>query len=289
MKHTLIFVFIMAACALAVFGQVATPRESQRQEIAQTIGDTKISLIYHRPNVKGRKIWDGLVPFGKVWRAGANEATLFEFSRDVTINGQPLPAGKYSFHIIPQAAEWTLIFNKDEGQWGSFNYDAKDDALRVTAKVEKADFREALTYSFEAPKPDAVDMVIQWENLSVPFKINIGDIHGRVLGQIRDGLAAAEAEKKTPFLNQFANYVVTFKLTDHYAEAMEKIDASIADRETYSNLSAKARLLAAQGKLTEAVSTGEKAISLGRAATPPVNPNLVASLETLVTEWKTQM
>ena len=137
-KFGLVLLFTILV-SVAASAQVAAPRESQRQEIYQTLGDTKIGVVYHRPNTKGRKVWGGLVPYGEIWRTGANENTTIEFSRDVTINGQPLPAGKYGFHAMPTKADWILIFNKANDQWGSFTYDAKKDALRVTVRPVKSD------------------------------------------------------------------------------------------------------------------------------------------------------
>ncbi len=282
-----LFVFAILV-SVPVFGQVTLPPVSQKQEIAQTIGDTTIKIVYHRPTVQGRKIWDGLVPYGEVWRSGANAATLFEVSKDVTINGKALPAGKYSLHTIPTATDWTVILNKDDGQWGSFSYDSAKDAVRATSTPVKGTFNEAVTFSFVNPKADSVDVHLAWENLAVPFTVGIGDIHGRTLTQVRDALAAAAADKKTPLLNQFASYVATFKLKQHLAEAMTNIDASIATRETFGNLSIKARLLGEQGKVAEAIATGEKAIATGKAATPPANPNAVANFQKTVDEWKTK-
>lgn len=285
MKRAILFSMLIFVFGIYVFSQAALPRESQRQEIAQTVGDTKISIVYHRPNVKGRKIWDGLVPYGKVWRAGANEATLFEVSKDVTVNGKPLPAGKYSFHIIPAATDWTLIFSKDAGQWGSFQYNEKDDALRVTSKAQKSDFHESLAYAFNDPKPNEVNVVLNWETVSVPFKVDIGDIHGRVLQQMRAAIAAKKPEEAGP-LNQAANYVVTFKMKENYPDAMEWLNSSSQVKETYSNLAIKARLLKEQGKTAEAIAAGEKAIAVGKASTPPANVNAVNALQELVNEWK---
>ncbi len=282
-----LFVFAILL-SVPVFGQVTLPPVSQKQEIAQTIGDTMIKIVYHRPTVQSRKIWDGLVPFGEVWRSGANAATVFEVSKDVTINGKALPAGKYSLHTIPTATDWTVILNKDDGQWGSFSYDAAKDAVRATSTPIKSTFAEAVTYSFVNPKADSVDVHLAWENLAVPFTVGIGDIHGRMLAQIREALPVAAADKKTPLLNQFAGYVASFKLKQHLAEAMTNIDASIATRETFGNLSTKARLLAEQGKVAEAITTGEKAIATGQAATPPANPNAVANFQKTVNEWKTK-
>jgi hypothetical protein len=286
MKSILIFAIFLTAIAGSAAAQVQLPRESQRQETIQTVGDTTIRIVYHRPNVKGRKIWDGLVPNAQVWRAGANEATLFEFSKDVTINNQPLAAGKYSFHVLPEGREWTLIFNKDDGQWGSFNYDAAKDALRVKAAVEKAPFTESLSYNFGKVSPASVDVTLAWENTQVPFTIGIGDIHGRVLTQVRTAMAAKTGAEQIPFKNQFANYVATFKLKEHLDEAIKNIDESIAAKETFSNTFIKARLTAEKGDRAEAIRLGEKALILGPAATPPANPNFLDFIRTTVNEWK---
>ena len=186
------FVFILLLNSV-VFGQLTLPRESQRQEISQTVGDAKVSIVYHRPNVKARKIWGCktkdvipiannlyhcLVPNGQVWRTGANENTTIEFSRDVSINGQALPAGKYGFHIIPTKTDWTLIFSKDNDKWGSFTYDEKKDALRVKIKPVKTDLQETLSYEFENITPNTGQVVLRWEKIAVPFTFDIGDIHG---------------------------------------------------------------------------------------------------------------
>src|SRR5947209_601774 len=168
------------AVALTAFGaraQVRAPRPSQKASVMQTVGVTDITIIYSRPAVKGRTVWGDppagaptteatlddartrakgapLVPYGHVWRAGANEATQFVVTDDVLVNGQKLPAGTYSLHTIPGKDEWTVIFNSDAGQWGSFTYDAKKDVLRVKTKpVTAADTQENLRYTF-APVTD---------------------------------------------------------------------------------------------------------------------------------------
>jgi hypothetical protein len=173
----------------SVFAQLNLPRESQRQSITQTIGDTTVAIVYHRPNVKGRKIWDGLEPYGKVWRMGANENTTFEVSNDVKINGQVLPKGKYGLHSIPNKDEWTIIFNKVNNEWGSYNYDQKQDALRVTAKPMKSDLQETMSLSFENVKANTADIVVAWENVKVPFTIDVGDVSARILADVRNQMA----------------------------------------------------------------------------------------------------
>lgn len=278
------YAFFIFAFVLPVFGQLNLPRESQRQEIVQTIGDTKITIVYHRPNVKSRTVWGELVPFGEVWRAGANENTTVDFSRDVTINGKPLPAGKYGFHAIPNKDQWVLIFSKVNDAWGSFTYDEKQDALRVTAKPQKADFRETMAFEIDEVSTNTAKVNIVWENLAVPFTVDIGDLHGRTLAQIREAVKNRKPDDVRT-LNQAAGYVLTYKLKDNYEEALGWLDASLKARETFGTLNLKARLLAEAGKKAEAIAAAEKAVAIGKSATPPAN---TADLERLLTEWKTQ-
>jgi hypothetical protein len=300
MKSSFLILAVLFTFATFAAAQVVAPRESQRQEIAQTVGDAKISIVYHRPNAKARKIYGCettdvvpiannlypcLVPYGQVWRAGANENTTIEFSRDVTINGQALAAGKYGFHIIPGKADWTLIFSKDNDKWGSFTYKVENDALRVKTTPAKSLMEETLTYDFEDVGADSAKVVLRWEKLSVPFTIGIGDVHGRVLAAYRDAIKARKADDFRP-LNQGANYVRTFKLKANYDEAMGWVDESIKARETVGNLNVKAQLLAEMGRYDEAVALGEKALAMAKASTPPASQAQIVGIEDLVKKWK---
>jgi Protein of unknown function (DUF2911) len=131
-------------------------------------GDASITVTYAQPAVKGRKVWGDLVPFDKVWRTGANDATTIEFSKDVKIEGQALKAGKYALFTIPtEGGEWTFIFNKTAKQWGSYSYKEADDALRVKVKSGKsAAFTERMTFEVKDK-----NVVFSWENLSAAFKV----------------------------------------------------------------------------------------------------------------------
>jgi hypothetical protein len=149
------------------------PRTSQRAEVIQRVGITDITIAYHRPLINGRKVWGGLVPYGQVWRAGANENTTIEFSDPVTIEGKPLAKGIYGLHMIPNENEWTVIFSKVATSWGSFTYDEKEDALRVNVKPAPADMHEALTYDFDEVKPDAALVTMRWEKVAVPFHVGV--------------------------------------------------------------------------------------------------------------------
>jgi len=139
----------------------------------QTVGNTDIRIIYSRPGVKGRLIWGGLVPYDIVWRAGANEATKFIFSTNVTINGKFLKAGSYSFFIIPGKKEWTIIFNKVANQWGAFEYNEAEDALRIKVKPEKGNYVEWLIYSTNKISDTAAIIKLEWEKLKIPFKVEV--------------------------------------------------------------------------------------------------------------------
>ena len=129
------------------------PRASQHAVVTQRIGITDVTINYHRPVVNKRKVWGGLVPYGDVWRAGANENTTIAFSDPVSVEGKTLPKGTYGLHMIPGENEWTVIFSKNSTSWGSFTYDQKEDALRVAVKPQSTDFHEALTYDFDDVKP----------------------------------------------------------------------------------------------------------------------------------------
>jgi hypothetical protein len=149
-------------------------RASLKASVMQRIGvDTDITIVYSRPGVKGRKIWGGLVPYNEVWRAGANENTTFEVSKDVLINGQKLPAGKYGLHMLPGEKEWTIIFSKDNSAWGSFSYKKDDDALRITVTPKEAPDQEWLSYGFENLAGTSATAYLWWEKLKVPFEVEV--------------------------------------------------------------------------------------------------------------------
>lgn len=295
------FRYSYAALALAVFlgsavivsGQVRPPlpRASQKASAMQTIGTTEISVAYSRPAVKGRAVWgewptavageatldDGrvrpagapLVPNGHVWRAGANEATLFTFGDDVTINGQPLPAGKYSFHAIPGKEEWTLIFNKDDGQWGSFAYDAKKDALRVKAKPSwVAESKELLYYGFDNVTENGATAYLRWEKVKVPFTIEVKDVVGSTMARLQAYVAGAKADDPNPAANA-ANYAKTNKQAEAAAKwydmALKASDEQIKAKGSFANYQRRANILVAAGRMQEALAAAEKAVEVGKA------------------------
>src|SRR6201989_3056315 len=191
MKRIRILLAAMAVPALgaSVRADLNLPDVSQAAVIKQRIGLTDVKVTYHRPTVNGRKIWGGLVPLGEVWRAGANENTVVELSSDITVEGQPLPKGTYGLHMIPTADTWTVIFSKMNTAWGSFTYDQKEDALRVTVKPRPTEMEEALEYEFEDLKADSATLTLKWEKLAVPVKLavspeaTVANIRGQMRGR----------------------------------------------------------------------------------------------------------
>jgi len=289
--------------------QVRTPRPSQKASVMQTIGVTDLTITYSRPGVKGRTIWGDplpeqastkgeatldnqnvrpkgapIVPWGHAWRTGANEATQFVVTDDVLINGQKLPAGSYSLHTIPTKNEWTIIFNSVANQWGSFNYDPAKDTLRVKAKPEwVAENQEWLEYSFDPVTDNSAQVNIRWEKVRVPFTVEVKDVTAVALAKARASVEAAKPDDwSTPL--QAANYAFSNPDKADVAEATRWLEQSIKIKETYQNLSAKARMLARQGKTQEAITVGEKALALGKAAKANTS-----DLEKRLAEWKDKM
>jgi len=147
--------------------QDKSKRPSPPAKVEQKVGSAQITIEYSRPSVKGREVFGGIVPYGKVWRTGANEATTFTTDKDITINGKKLPAGTYGLFTIPGEKEWTIIFNKNAKQWGSGNYKEEEDQLRVTAKPQST----AATEMFTITVDEKGKAVISWDKTMVAFTI----------------------------------------------------------------------------------------------------------------------
>ena len=201
------------------------------------------------------------MPNGHVWRAGANEATRFTVSDDVLINGQKLPAGAYSLHAIPGKDEWTLIFNKTADQWGSFRYDAKQDALRVRVKPAwLPESQEVLSYEIPQVTANTAQVVIRWEKVAVPFTVEVPDVNALALSKINAAVAANPTDWQIPLAvaNAYFN-------DDKFEDALKWVEQSIKVKETFQNLATKAQLLLAMGKKPEAIAVAEQAIARGKA------------------------
>jgi hypothetical protein len=173
MKKCLNFFAIAVMLSSLVFTAHAQGDKSKRPSPPMTAsgkaGSAEVTIDYGAPSVKGREIYGDLVPYGKVWRTGANEATTFSVSKDVTINGQPLAAGKYALFTIPEKGEWTVIFNKNPKQWGAYDYKEDQDALRIKVKPEKT---SALQEQLKFGVGDDGKVKLAWEHQSIEFTVS---------------------------------------------------------------------------------------------------------------------
>jgi hypothetical protein len=177
---------LLLALPAPSLAQGAKVPASLKASVTQRLGaDCDITIDYSRPGVKGRKIWGDLVPYGMnpgnqysknkpyPWRAGANQNTTVEFKKDVLVEGKPLPAGKYGLHMIPGEKEWIIIFSKNNAAWGSFTYNQDEDVFRVTVTPVKAAHEEWLMFGFDDLAGTSATAYLRWEQLKVPFKIQV--------------------------------------------------------------------------------------------------------------------
>src|SRR5579862_2534777 len=268
-KRRLLVLFAGVLLAAAAHAQTATgetlmlnlPRASQHALVSQRIGITDITINYHRPLANGRQIWGKVVPYGQVWRAGANENTTITFTDPVTIEGQALDKGTYGLHMIPGENQWTVIFSKDSAAWGSFSYKQDADALRVTVKPQATDAHDALAYDFDDVKADSAVVTMRWDKVAVPFKVavNVNEI------------VTASIHRQLYGLNQYywegwddaAGYFLANKI--NLDEALQDEDQSIQAEERYDNLMQKSKILDAMGKKQDAEAFRNKALDKASA------------------------
>ncbi len=238
------------------------PQASPEASVTQTVGLTRMEIRYHRPAVNKRKIWGELVPWGQVWRAGANENTTISFSSPVSVEGQKLGAGTYGLHMIPTEKDWTVIFSNVAANWGSFSYDPKEDALRVTVSPARGPFTERLEYTFEDPTDDSTTAMLAWDELILPIRVTV-DTPTVVVGSLRTQLRGLPQFFWQPW-NQAAAYCL--KKGVDLPQALQWADRSIAIQENYTNLRTKAGLLERQGDPQAAAALRARALPLATEA-----------------------
>ncbi len=249
--------------------QRRVPMISQGAMVKQVVGLSEITVTYHRPGVKGRTIWGGLLPYDQVWRVGANEPTLITFSDPVTINGARLGAGTYRFLIIPGKNEWQLVFNTEVKNWGTI-YEPKYDTLKINVQPVANPHEEWLSFTFTDLTPTSTRVVIAWEKLAVGFSAEFATL-ANIESQVGDWRV----------LNQAARYGLTEKFS--LEQAMVWVDRSLALNRNASNVRTKAQLLAEKGNFKEAITLGEESIKLAKAQNPGAN---VTATEQLIADWK---
>jgi hypothetical protein len=255
MKRLVLAVFCLSSAAFAQ--RLQLPDLSPAAKVSQTVGLTEISVEYHSPGVRGRKIWGALLPFGEVWRAGANETTKLSFSKDVTINGTAVPAGDYGLFVIPQkpGTPWTVIISKDAKMWGAFAYNKDHDLLRVDVKPVAIPEQERLGFAFPDFNNDQATLAIDWEKVRLPVVIKLATAK-----QSEVAIKGLEENPQSAW-TQAARYEL--EQTKNYDAAIKLADKSIAIQESWIADWTKAQALAAKGDKKGAVDLAKKADDLG--------------------------
>lgn len=275
-------VAVLAGPVAAQFPPVTVPPsgDNQKSTVIQHIGLVKMSIDYSSPDVhsptgedRTGKIWGQLVPWGMTnlgfgtcgdqcpWRGGANENTVFTTSHDIKVEGQPLPAGSYGLHFIPGQEEWTVIFSKNHTSWGSYFYDAKEDALRVQVKPAKSEFHEWLTYEFTDRQPDKATVALKWENLQVPFRITVDNAADLYVQNMRNELRSSPGFGWQGW-NMAAQYALENKV--NLEEGLRWAENAVnppSGTANFTTLSTLARLQEANGKAADAKKSMDLALA----------------------------
>jgi tetratricopeptide (TPR) repeat protein len=241
--------------------ELTLPVLSQQAMVEQTIGLTKVSIDYHRPLTSGREVFGKVVPYGKVWRAGANENTTIQFSDDVTVEGKPLAAGKYGLHMIPDKDQWMVIFSKNSTSWGSFSYDEKEDALRVTVKSKPSELADTLIYTFDDVKDDSALATLRWDKTTVPFRVAT-DVKAITFKSIQNQLRSVGGFTWAGY-DEAGQWCLDNKY--QLEQGLKWEDTSIQNEERFENLETKSRILDAMGKKDEAAKVLNAALEKANA------------------------
>lgn len=268
--------------ALPVVAQVQQLWESPAASVSQNLGLTRIDLSYYRPAVKGRVIWGKLVPFGQVWRAGANDATTLTFSTDVRVAGKPISKGTYAVFIFPQKDRWTVILNKDAKQWGAYSHKPERDELSFEVTPEPAAHQERLAFSIDVKDRDTALVGLHWEKVRISFPVT-AEVEAIYQAYLKEEVAKADAnpDKKAAWAAYFlaAKYHIN---GDRLTEAEPLLAKATALNENFWAVEWKARLLQKQGKVKEALPLLDRAKELATGKAPK---EYLEGLDTLKSEW----
>lgn len=259
---TLLILLTVAGIQAQNMRPVTLPRLSQKASISQQIGISTISITYHRPLLRKRDMHKRIAPYGKVWRAGANENTIIELSHATKVAGQDLAAGKYGVHIIPNKDEWTVIFSKNYTSWGSYFYKKEEDALRIKVKPETIAYRESLTYEFTESKAQATTVSLLWGTTKISFDISV-DVPAVVVANLRKEM------RDLPVYFWQGPYLAAKYCHDNSVnldEALTWINRSIGIKKNFQNLFTKSQLLAKAGKKDESKATKKDAFDIAQEA-----------------------
>lgn len=261
--RSLLSVIAGLACSAGLFAQapavkIAFPDASPAATLKQRVGVTDVEISYNRPGMKGRTVFGGLVPYGEIWRTGANTATKLTFSTDVKLNGTAIPAGTYELFTIPGKTEWMIIIHKNMSQWGSYAYDQKNDVARFKVTPSTLGSAvETMAFGLSDVHNDSATLYISWEKTRVPMKLEV-DVVGTLVPQIEAAMAAPEGKK--PY---FASAMFYYENNLDLKKAAAWMDAAIAEQPNQMwMIYRKGLILAKAGDKAGALAAAQQSLDL---------------------------
>ncbi len=275
-KFTLAFLTFLLASFVGFAQQIQMPQASPSAKIIQKVGLTDVTVDYSRPSTKGRKIFGELVPYGQVWRTGANAATVLTFSTDVTVGGQSVPAGSYALYAIPGKNDWTIILSKNTQLWGSIGYNPAEDQARFEVEASKTSKKyETFEIAFNNFTDNSAVVSMKWETTRVDFKIQT-EVDPIVMADIKK--LVIDTETTDPgLLFQAASYY--FSNSKDLNQAYAWVKASTDSDPKYWTVHLRAKIEVALGMKTEALDSATKSKAMAEKEN---NPDYVALNERLI-------
>jgi hypothetical protein len=262
MKLKNLFLISLFLLTENLIAQIKTPSASPTATISQGVGLTKVTIDYSRPSVKGRKIFGDLVPYGKVWRTGANRITTIKLDDDMHINGAPVKAGNYGLYTIPGESAWVIIINKDDKQWGSYEYDVNKDVIRFSIQPLRIEpMVEQMEIRFEEFTLTSAMIAINWESTSARFKIE-HRVDDKIMADIKDKTAKADATNDTFFTAADYYYTKNFNLP----QALDWAKKVVEKEKEYWTYQLVARIASKMGDCKTAIPNAEKSMELATKA-----------------------
>jgi len=255
--------FLLSSSSFAA--PVDLPRPSPASSVFEKIGTAKLTVTYSRPAVKGREIWGALVPYGEVWRLGANDATTLEISEPCKVAGHDLPAGTYALFAIPAKDKWTIVVNAEAKQWGAYFRDPKKDLFSFEVTPSQGPHQEWLEYRLHPESPRVVRVEMAWEKLRLSFSVEV-DVNGIVWKNLD---AARSAAGPNDYVDFYQSARFSRETGERKAEAMGWLDEAMKRGKSFWMDELKGDLLADDGKYAEAAPYLEKAIEASKKAGAP--------------------
>lgn len=258
-RNSIALAFLVSSTA---FAQIKTPSASPSATISQAVGLSNVTIEYARPAVKGRLIFGDLVPYGKVWRTGANKITSIKLDNDLYVNGALLKAGSYGLYTIPRESSWTIIFNRDDKQWGAYGYDINKDVIRFEVQpIQLEHLVQYLTIEFDDFTSTSANISIKWENTNVKFSIE-DKVQDKILAEIKEKTAKADVTNAT--LSSAADYY--YQNNINLPQALEWASKVIEKDKKYWTYQLVARIATKLNRCDIALPNAELSMKLAKDA-----------------------